>query len=308
MSIRASTFGLAVAALALITPAGAADLRPVTKAPPAPVIPPFTWTGCYIGGFVGGAWQEDTTFTDLGNGLFGAYSGGVTSPVTVAAPHSWSPGSNDGSFIGGGTLGCNWQPVGSAFVFGIEGEVGYMHFRNAAFDPLLAPGVPVTSVGLRGAAGVAGVPDVLGLSRTGDWYAMITGRLGYAAWDRGLIYVKGGAAFLPTRSAIIDNCATIATGCGNWFIATATNDDTSTTWTIGGGVEWAFATNWSVKAEYMFIGEPDSTVSCASATLLSGATVPGGPFCFGHSFGGIHTAKLGLNWRFSPFGGGVFGP
>jgi hypothetical protein len=36
--------------------------------------------------------------------------------------------------------------------------------------------------------------------------------------------------------------------------------------------------------------------------LASGAIVPGGPFCFGHSFSGIHTAKLGLNWRFSPFG------
>jgi len=305
MSIRASTFGLAVAALAL-TPAGAADLgRPITKAPPAPVVPPFTWTGCYVGGFVGGAFRDgDPTFTDLGNGTFRAFSGGVTTPVTVAAPHSFSTSSSDGSFLGGGTLGCNWQPVGSAFVLGIEGEGGYLHFRDSAFDPLLAPGVPVTSVGLRGAPGVAGVPDVLGTARTGDWYAMITGRLGYAAWDRWMIYAKGGAAFVHNRATVTDVCATIAAGCGNWLIATGFSD-TTTTWTAGGGVEWAFAPSWSVKVEYMFIGDPDSKVSCATATFATGAAVPGGPFCFNHDFGGIHTVKVGLNWRFSSFGFGL---
>jgi hypothetical protein len=76
-----------------------------------------------------------------------------------------------------------------------------------------------------------------------------------------------------------------------------------TTWTVGGGVEWAFAANWSIKAEYMFVGlDNDDLRSCGSATLASGATVRGGPFCFNHSFGGIHTAKVGLNFRFGPFG------
>ena len=105
MSIRASTLGLALAALALTT-ANAADLgrRMPTKAPVAAPIPPFTWTGCYVGGFIGGAWQEDPTFTDFGNTIFGAYSGGVTTPVTLAAPHSWTT-SADGTFIGGGLNG-----------------------------------------------------------------------------------------------------------------------------------------------------------------------------------------------------------
>jgi outer membrane immunogenic protein len=43
----------------------------------------------------------------------------------------------DDNFIGGGTLGCNWQPYGSPFVFGIEGEGGYMKIEGSAFDPLL---------------------------------------------------------------------------------------------------------------------------------------------------------------------------
>ena len=65
-----------------------------------------------------------------------------------------------------------------------------------------------------------------------------------------------------------------------------------------------FASNWSVKAEYMFIGLGDRHVSttCGSASLASGATVGGGQFCFDHEFPGIHTAKIGLNYRFGSSG------
>ena len=42
------------AALMAIPPANAADLgRAVYKAPP-PAVVPFSWTGCYIGGNIGG--------------------------------------------------------------------------------------------------------------------------------------------------------------------------------------------------------------------------------------------------------------
>jgi opacity protein-like surface antigen len=45
------------AALMTIAPANAADLgvRPMYAAPPA-----FTWSGCYIGGNIGGGWGRDT--------------------------------------------------------------------------------------------------------------------------------------------------------------------------------------------------------------------------------------------------------
>jgi outer membrane immunogenic protein len=298
MTSRTRTVGsAALFALALALPAGAADLgRMPTRAPVmAPPPPPFTWTGCYIGGFVGGAFTSDSNavFTDLGNGTFASFSGGITAPG-VAGIHSWAVPLDDSSFIGGGTLGCNYQFVGSPFVIGIEGEGGYLKLSGAAFDPLLGPNTPIVA---------PFTPDVLGVARIGDWYAMATGRLGYA-FDRWMIYVKGGAAFLKTRANVIDNCTSLAAGCGNWQIATFSNDDTTTVGTFGGGVEWAFAPNWSIKAEYMFIALGDENrISCGNATLASGAVVPGGAFCFNTSFPDIHTIKVGVNWRF----GSLFG-
>jgi outer membrane immunogenic protein len=94
---------------------------------------------------------------------------------------------------------------------------------------------------------------VLGSAKVGDWYGMIAGRLGYA-WGRTLIYVKGDAAFVPVRASVLDQGNTPATGCGNWLISTSAGTDIITTATLGGGVEWAFANNWSIKGEYMFIG------------------------------------------------------
>jgi outer membrane immunogenic protein len=53
----------------------------------------------------------------------------------------------------------------------------------------------------------------------------------------------------------------------------------------------------------MFIGLGDRHVSttCGFASSIAGTTIGGGQFCFDHEFPGIHTAKVGLNYR---FGGG----
>ena len=78
---------------------------------------------------------------------------------------------------------------------------------------------------------------------------------------------------------------------------------TITTATLGGGLEWALPYNLSIKAEYMFIGLGDhneTLTTCGTAITPAGAPVGGGPFCFNHDFGGIHTAKVGLNYRFGP--------
>ena len=275
---------LAAAAIGLTAGvASAADLprKAPVYAPPPP--PPFSWTGCYLGGYAGGAWPTNNfaEFTDLGNTTRNSFSGGV-SASNIVPSHSWSIDDSGASFIGGGTLGCNWQPVGSPFVLGLEGEFGYLKFSGEIFDPNTLRGTQT-------------IPDVLGSAKVGNWYGMATGRLGYA-FDRVLLYVKGGAAFVRTQASVLDQCT--ATGCGNWLISTS-GSETATTWTVGGGLEWAFAPNWSVKGEYMFIGLNDHDFQTSGiATTSSGAVVSGGPFVFNHSFNGINTAKIGLNYKF----------
>jgi outer membrane immunogenic protein len=309
-------FSLAV--LTAVDFAAAADLpvRMPVKAPPA-MPPAFSWTGCYLGGYAGGGWNgsDGAVFTDQGQnglgasgslgsprpGLFMSYSGGSVGSQNVP-PHSWSDGLG-GSFIGGGTLGCNWQPIGSPFVLGLEGEFGGLSLRGQSFDPnTIVNGRTATTIGMSQT-----VPDVLGSAKVGDWYGMITGRLGYTVWDRTMLYVKGGAAFVPTRASVLDQCQpasgggapVVQAGCGNWLISTS-GSNTVTTWTIGGGIEWAFAQNWSVKGEYMFIGLSNNNgfQTCGSVTTPGGTTLAGGPFCFNNSFGGIQTVKIGLNYRF----------
>ena len=112
------TKSLVIATVALLAvtsgAAVAADLpvkAPYLKAPP----PAYSWTGCYLGGYVGGAQEGNASATDVSFLTTGAgYNGGGPYPLSY----------NTG-FIGGGTLGCNYQT--GYFVFGLEGEAGYLH-------------------------------------------------------------------------------------------------------------------------------------------------------------------------------------
>ena len=160
-----------------------------------------------------------------------------------------------------------------------------MRLQGSAFDPLRSPTLRAIT------------PDASGSAKIGDWYGMITGRVGYA-WDRILLYVKGGAAFVPVHASVLDSCLTVAAGCGNWIISTE-DRKTVAAWTLGGGLEWAIYNNWSIKGEYMFIGLGNNRTltTCGPASSAAG-TVPGGDFCFGHEFRSIQTFKIGLNYLF----------
>jgi outer membrane immunogenic protein len=120
------------ALLATSMAANAADVyaRP-RYAPPPPVYapPPFSWTGFYVGGNIGGAWaNRDVTDTFLGV--------------------NFNSGNNNGVFIGGVQLGYNWQI--NYFVLGIEADFdGAANNNNTRtvftpFTPAVGP-IQVTS-------------------------------------------------------------------------------------------------------------------------------------------------------------------
>src|SRR5215813_15510268 len=113
---------IALAAVAMVaSQASAADLPRKAPAyvPPAP--PPYVWTGCYVGGNVGGAFAH-IDVTDVTSG----FSGSRTS---------------DTSFAGGGQIGCDYQFYNS-WVVGIRNmfDGTDIHKTRSFVDPLLFTG------------------------------------------------------------------------------------------------------------------------------------------------------------------------
>ena len=232
-----------IAAVAFAQIASAADLP--RKAPayvPPPLPPAFTWTGCYIGGHLGGGWGDKTV------------------SVPSILPGVSVTGDVDG-FLGGGQVGCNLQ-FGGNWVIGIEGEGSAANIKGD---------VTQTILGITGTA-----------SAKTDWIASATGRLGWA-WDRWLIYGKGGAAWAHDKYSLSIPV----------FLEQETASETRTGWTVGGGVEWAFWNNWSVKAEFDYYDFGTSSVTLVGTFGGAPIAVPGVEIRQKISVG-----KLGINYRF----------
>ena len=83
-------------------------------------------------------------------------------------------------------------------------------------------------------------------SSNGRWLTTVTGRLGFAI-DRVLFYAKGGGAWVGSNNLTLLDVASGQT-------VSFSNNNTNSGWTAGAGVEWAFADNWSVRAEYDYVG------------------------------------------------------
>ena len=240
-------FGATSAALAADLPAP----PPIYKAAP---LPPYDWTGFYVGGNLGAGWSglANTNFSDTLGSSF-------TAPTNT-------------QFAGGAQVGVNYQFWGGV-VIGAE----------ATFDWLtVSHNNPVTATDPTGTvAANIGTTDA-------RWATTATGKLGYA-WDRVLLYGKGGAAWVATTSPSIS-----VTGVPASF--TGVSGTTASTWTAGFGLEWAFYSNWSVRAEYDFIALPTQTLTVAPATPTFGGDV----ITFNNRNLSIFTAAI--NYKFGGFG------
>ena len=162
-----------VAAALLGGSAIAADLArpaPIYAAPPV-IVPLFTWTGCYVGGNIGGIWAR-SDWNDATLGDFG------TSSATGA--------------LGGLQTGCNYQ-VGR-WVLGIQGDYDWTNANNNNVVPLFP--VVTDQTRIKSLASVTG--------RAG--YAFWDNRfLGYVkaggAWEQGDFSFQVGTVPVTTASA-----------------------------------------------------------------------------------------------------------
>ena len=83
---------------------------------------------------------------------------------------------------------------------------------------------------------------------------------------------------------------TTVAGAGSF--ASNSISDTRTGWTIGGGVEQAFATNWSWKLEYNYLDFGSQNYSFT--TTVAGVTST----AVNDLEEKVHVVKFGLNYRF----------
>jgi outer membrane immunogenic protein len=211
----------------------AADMN----APAPALIPAYSWTGCYVGGNIGGAFTDDAA-----TNRFGATR------------------SHDSSgFVGGGQVGCDYQ-FAPRWVLGAEGRGAWTSLKGSNAGNVLYPATGVT------------VPSQFTVSN--DFLASATARLGYSFVDRWLFYVKGGAAF---TNEMVDDAFTTPGGATTPRVGVIAVDPSSsatrTGWTAGAGVEWAFTRNWSATLDYDYydfgsnaltLTDPNSTVDVHS--------------------------------------------
>jgi opacity protein-like surface antigen len=256
------------------TPEMIAAVMPVkVKAPPRPFVRPTDWTGFYVGGFVGAAAGR----TDIGF-------------VGDGGARPWVLGG-----LGGIEAGYNRQF--GKWVLGVEGDIGAANVhggRPAGNSAALSPGPPIFG------ASIGFTPAFFTVQDKTNWMATATGRVGYA-WDRTLLYVKGGAAFEdsslsaaciygPTGQAIATNG--FVRSCLNQALATtagfSTANYTRVGWTLGFGTEFDLGKNWSAKAEYDYLSFGRHTAIATDGTT----------FLTDKSY--ISQVKVGLNYRFSP--------
>jgi outer membrane immunogenic protein len=220
---------------------------------------PFSWTSCYFGAHLGGGWAskdvtdpvqlaQDTVNIALGGGP-------ITTGVTTV-------GVSPTGILIGGQLGCDYQ-FAPNWVIGIEGSASGSTLRGGT-----AVGLPLGNPGEQ--ALVTAATDMI---------PSITARFGYA-FDRVLLYVKGGAAWAGDKYSVT------GTFTGTPFDFEGL--DLRPGWTVGGGVDWAFSGHWSANLEYDYYSFGQGSV------LMIDAVNGNGPVNVKQS---VQVVKAGLNFH-----------
>jgi outer membrane immunogenic protein len=155
--------------------------------------------------------------------------------------------------IGGGQIGYNWQM--NNLVLGFETDLQ----GSGQSQSWSATGVGFTATG----------------TDRVRYFGTVRGRLGFA-WDRTLLYVTGGYAYT--------NVGADASFTAGGVTTSGSSNTTKSGYTVGAGLEYAFAGPWSAKAEYLYIDSGSQSVT--SGVFTDNVRIR-------NSIG-----RVGLNYRF----------
>ncbi|XYD12671.1 porin family protein (plasmid) [Methylobacterium sp. NMS12] len=266
---------------ALTAAASAADLP--RRAAPPPIftpVPVFTWTGAYFG--INAGYAFDASSRD-NNSTFG-----IPAPYAVAGTAATFRNRSQDGFSGGAQIGYNYQfTPGSGVVVGFEADAQYLDFgrnRNNAF---------ITGGGVRPGYYVT---DPRGLSSL-DYFGTVRGRLGYA-FDRTLVYATGGFAY---GSGSADRS----------FGGYAGNDSFRTGYAVGGGVEFALATDSflnffrssavTLKIEGLYVNLERGNRNQGALVVNAANLVPVYYSAIGRRDDEFAVVRAGLNYKFGSY-------
>jgi outer membrane immunogenic protein len=328
--------------------ARAADL-PARKAPPPPPVAAPLWTGFYSGLNAGYSFGTNNSIYSAATPIDPQtiYAGPGVRPRAQA--QQWSengPGggaslinamalaqtgvfqNTQSGFVGGGQIGYNIQY--NSFVFGFETDIQGAGIRGTSSGT----GVGSASANFGPNGHLQALSNAVGLTtaHTGvDWIGTVRGRVGYLVTPTMLAYgtagfTYGGAYAHITTSAIDSQSFTwnglhgshALGGFNRTYIGGGSQNKILTGWNAGGGVEWMFMPNWSLKAEgiywnmgnmsvptYSFATAPVSGGNCSgihAAQCQGGVTVGRATV----NYQGV-IARMGLNYHFSLGGLPLFG-
>jgi outer membrane immunogenic protein len=276
----------AVAVIGFASMAHAADMAVKAPPPPSVVAPAYSWTGCYIGGNGGYAWnnsksnyQDPNAVGDPINGL-GLFS-------TIPTPNNTS----SSGWLGGGEVGCNWQ-MDRRLVLGIEADIDALRASGNAttFGPGPDSEYQVSPVNFIGGAGTASEEVSL------RWLSTIRARAGLPVLaDRGLLFATGGLALgrVSSSGSLSVNGVGILTD--TWA---GSNSSTQTGYTVGGGFEYAVTDHWTTKVEYLYydVGNASHPLNLI-ANNVGAAVYP----TLGNTVSPIRGSmiRVGLNYQFT---------
>jgi len=222
-------FALLLASAAFVTPALAADV--VYEEPAAPVValaPAYTWTGFYIGGQAGVAFNRDS----------GAFSSDNTSFVGGADD------SDDASFIGGVHVGYDYQI--NNFLVGAIADINYIDASSATSFTIPSFGTGFDSFGV--------VNDI-------NFVGTVRAKAGFTA-DRFAIYATGGLAYADFDNEY-NGASSFRSRAGTVYTVSANQDSDDIGYAVGGGVDYLVTPNLSLGLEYLYtdLGSSDANIT-----------------------------------------------
>jgi outer membrane immunogenic protein len=214
----------------------------------------------------------------------------------MAAAASFQTSLNRSGIIYGGQAGHNWllHNIWSTYDGVLGVEVDFQGLSDS-HSVTVTNGAAITGFPVNSITQSAALSDKI------DTLGTVRGRAGLLWGANTLIYATAGLAFAHVTGTDSYNGSVLGPvggGTAPYFGAGSINQEVFGP-TVGGGIEWKWTANWSVKAEYLYADLKGPTVN--TNALIAPQLSTGGAFGTANVTANTHLheniARVGINWK-----------